>query len=289
MNKTLTVNTRAERTARQDAALEDELKALQAAKDGNIITPEGEVISAEDDNTKKIKAAEKRVADTKSFFQKQVNDLSKTVETLQAQLADATKKQIKFPKTEEEVTEWVSKYPDVAAIVETIAMKKVQELRSDVDAQKSVLAEQRYENEFNKQMARIIGEHKDFPDLQSDEEFNEWVQKQPKSTRSVFDSEQPIPYEDLEDSADTAIYAISLYKALTKKPEKKVDTARDAARTVPTRNNTPAPQTEHRSDLVYASDIEKLGRRGYTDEIDAMVNKAMLEGRFVDDLTGAAR
>jgi len=290
VNNTLrTVNTRALRAAREDAALEAEIKAVEAAKHGNVIDDQGQEVSAEDAVTKQIKSLEKRVSDTKSYFQKRENDLVKQVETLQVQLADATKKQIKFPKTEEEVSEWVAKFPDVAAIVETIAMKKVQDLRADVDAQKSDLATQRYEVEFNRQMGRIIGEHGDFPELQSDEDFNEWIQKQPKHIRSVFDSEQPIPYEDLEDAADTAIYALSLYKALTKKPEPKKEVARDAARSVVTRNNSAPPQVDRRPDLVYASDIAKLSNKQYTDEIDAMVNKAMLEGRFVDDIHGAAR
>ena len=38
-----------------------------------------------------------------------------------------TKKEIKLPKTEAEIEEWAKEYPDVAGIVETIAIKKAKE------------------------------------------------------------------------------------------------------------------------------------------------------------------
>jgi hypothetical protein len=286
--KQYTINTRAVRSERAEAELDDEIKALEAAKNGKILDENGNELTVEDSVQKQIKALEKRVSDTKSYFQKRENDLVKQVDTLQTQLLDATKKQIKFPKTEEEVTEWVAKYPDVAAIVETIAMKKVQEVRSELDEQKNTLAEQKYEVEFNKQMNRIVTAHNDFADLQGDEDFVEWVQKQPKNIRSVFDTDIPIPYGDLEDAADTAIYAISLFKELNKKAAKKQPDNRDAARSVLNRNNAPVLNLDKRADLVYESDIEKLTSRQYTDEIDAMVNKAMSEGRFVYDGQSAA-
>lgn len=288
MNKILrTVNTRELREAREDEALAAELKAIEDLK--NAPRDENDVPIVDD---KQVKALQKRYDDLRSWSAKKENDLKKEVDALKAQLADATKKQIKFPKTEEEVAEWVQKYPDVAAIVETIAMKKVQELRSDVDKQSTMLAEQKYEVEFNRCMNRIISVHPNFLELREDDDFIEWISTQPKKIRSVFETETPIDIDDLEDAADTAIYAIKVYNLETSKakPAKKADDNRDAARTVLNRSNTPAPVGDKRPDLVYESDIDKLTPRQYTDEIDEMVNKAMREGRFVyDGQSGAAR
>ena len=49
---------------------------------------------------------------------------------LLTQLDSATKKEMKLPKSDEDIEEWSKNYPDVAAIVETIAMKKASEQSS---------------------------------------------------------------------------------------------------------------------------------------------------------------
>lgn len=282
MTKLRTLNTREARYAREDAELEAELAAREQRQEN----PNGQ---SNEELSKEDKSWKKRHDDVKSYMQKQINDLNKKLESVNTQLEDAAKKQIKFPKTEEEVTEWITKYPDVAAIVKTIAMKEVSTVREEVEQQKQSLAEQKYEVEYNKNLNKILKAHSDFFDLQDDEKFTDWLQTQPRYTREAFRDNLPI--DDLEDAADTIISAVELFKLKNKTPAKQpADDRREAARTVVTKNGSAAPRDGKDSNLIYESDImENYKGKLYTDKIDAEVNKAMLEGRFVYDVTGAAR
>ena len=46
-------------------------------------------------------------------------------------LTESTKQEIKLPKSDEDIEAWAKRYPDVAAIVETIAIKKAKEQSAD--------------------------------------------------------------------------------------------------------------------------------------------------------------
>ena len=52
------------------------------------------------------------------------NSLTAKIEALEAQLDKAAKNELVLPKTDEELEAWSKEYPDVAAIIETIADKK---------------------------------------------------------------------------------------------------------------------------------------------------------------------
>ena len=83
---------------------------------------EDEELSAEEKNFKK------RYGDLRRHSQQQQVTLQKQIDELRSQLQSSTEKQIKLPKSEEELNEWARAYPDVAKIVETIAIKKAKEL-----------------------------------------------------------------------------------------------------------------------------------------------------------------
>ena len=46
------------------------------------------------------------------------------IKKLEQQLVESTKSEIKLPKSDEDIEAWAKQYPDVAGIVETIAIKK---------------------------------------------------------------------------------------------------------------------------------------------------------------------
>ena len=87
----------------------------------SIEQPNPEVTSSEEETFKK------RYGDLRRHNQKIIAEKDAQLAEMQKQLATATKKQIKFPKTEQEVAEWATKYPDVAKIIDTIAQKRVTE------------------------------------------------------------------------------------------------------------------------------------------------------------------
>ncbi len=100
---------------------EEELEQLMAEQKGEAPEQEAEPANAEE------KSFKKRYGDLRRHQQEKEKELSAKIEALQAQLSEATKKEINLPKSDEDIEAWAAKYPDVAAIVETIAIKKAKE------------------------------------------------------------------------------------------------------------------------------------------------------------------
>jgi len=71
----------------------------------------------------------KRYGDLRRHMQSQMSGKDKEIEELRSHLSQATQKQIKFPKSDSEVAEWVKKYPDVAKIIDSIAQRRVLKVR----------------------------------------------------------------------------------------------------------------------------------------------------------------
>jgi hypothetical protein len=66
----------------------------------------------------------KRYGDLRRHSQKKESEMQKQLDDMRQQLTQLTAKEIKLPKSEEELASWAAQYPDVAKIVETIAIKK---------------------------------------------------------------------------------------------------------------------------------------------------------------------
>ena len=79
------------------------------------------------------KTFKKRYGDLRRHSQKQQKDFDEKISALQKQLDESTKSQIELPKTEEELEEWSKEYPDVAAVIETIAIKKSREQSKEIE------------------------------------------------------------------------------------------------------------------------------------------------------------
>jgi hypothetical protein len=248
--------------------------------DASIVTP-----NAPDEDEDKLKTPEdnswkKRYSDLRSHAQKREDSLKAELDAAKAQLDAAVKKQIKFPETEEEVEAWITKYPKVAGIVKTIAMKEAQNASLEVDKKVQALNEREAINAKREAYAALLAAHSVFEAIVQDQVFLDWVEDQPKY---IYEALYVNDYD-----ARAAIRAIDLFKADTK-PQKKVQPdTRDAARTVKTPSNSQSPAGGD-SDVVLESWVESLGRKGYTAEVDAKVSEAMRNGKFVYDISGAAR
>ena len=59
--------------------------------------------------------------DTSKQKEKEYED---RIQALEQQLNESTKQEIKLPKSDEDIEAWAKQYPDVAAIVETLQLKK---------------------------------------------------------------------------------------------------------------------------------------------------------------------
>ena len=105
---------------------EEELEKLKKQAQGETEEPvtEEKAEDKEEPKNAEEKTFKKRYGDLRRHSQEKEREFQKQLDELKAQLEKATKKEIKLPKTEEEIEEWAKEYPDVAGIVETIAIKK---------------------------------------------------------------------------------------------------------------------------------------------------------------------
>jgi len=218
---------------------------------------------------------EKRYSDLRRHSQQKQDELSRRIETMEAQLSDATKQQIKFPKSEEEIQAWSQKYPEVAAIVDTIARKRASEVADETDKRLAKLREREEQSVRKSAYEQLLEIHPDFDDIKSDPEFREWVDEQPSY---IFDA----LYKNGTD-ARAAARAVDLYKVDMKKAGKAVsDPSKDAARDVAAGgSSTPKSTSKPKwSD----SKVKALSDREY-DKYEAEIEEAMRSGNYLYDLT----
>ena len=151
-------------------------------------------------------------------------------------LEQSTKQEIKLPKSDEDIEAWASKYPDVAAIVETIAIKKAKEQASGLEARVKEIDEMRDKANRDKAEIELMAAHPDFADIRDSDEFHEWAEEQPKWIQDAL-------YEN-DDDARAASRAVDLYKADKGIKTKKSSSSKDAAKAISKTNTRSEPSGE---------------------------------------------
>ena len=258
---------------------EEELKQLMENNpQDNNPDNEPEPDSAEERSFKK------RYGDLRRHSQKQQVELQKQIDDLKSQLETTAKQGINLPKTEEELDAWVREYPDVARIVETIAIKKAREQSQELETRLQKINAMAEETAKEKAEAELMRLHPDFARIRDQDEFHEWVEKQPRWVQSAL--------YDNESDAVSAARAIDLYKAdkgITAKRSRQSDKDDSiaAARTVRATNKARV-EFESEDGLFYESQVEKMSSREYEKNQEAII-AAIRAGKFVYDKTGHAR
>lgn len=251
---------------------EAELKALE--------TP-AEPTEAEPEN-KEEATFKKRYGDLRRHSQQKETQLQKQIDELRQQLETVTKQEIKLPKSDEEVDEWVRNYPDVAAIVETIAIKKAREMTETLNVRMKKVDEMEASTKVERTRAELMRLHPDIDDLKDSDEFHDWMEKQPLKIQNAV-------YEN-DDDAESAAAVIDLFKLKTgygakKKPA--ADNGKDAAKAVNARSGRSQPAITD-SDVIRESDVKRMSDREYEANEDKIMT-AMRSGKFVYDISGNAR
>jgi hypothetical protein len=228
------------------------------------------------------KSFKKRYGDLRRHTQKQQMDMQKQIEDLKTQLEQSTTKQIRMPKSEEELDQWTREFPDVAKIVETIAMKKAKEISKSLEERLAKLDEREADTMRQKAEAELMRIHPDFDTIREQSEFHDWVESQPKWVQQAL-------YENDAD-AISAARAIDLYKAdmgLTNKKVSKREAAKDAAKSVG-KSSKASFDSENEQGLIYESQVDRMSSQEYERNQEAIVN-AIKTGKFVYDKSGSAR
>ena len=243
--------------------------------------PKAKEVEAEDDKSLSAeeKTFKKRYGDLRRHLQTKEKEYEDQINQVKKQLDEATRKEIQLPKSEEDLDAWANKYPDVAAIVESIAIKKAKEQNQHLEARVQEIKEMQTNVSREKAEAQLLAYHPDFNDIKETDEFHEWADEQPKWIQDAL-------YEN-ESDAKAAARAIDLYKADKGISAKKKDTSKDAAKTVTTRSTKGQPDTEA-TGMIKESDVNNMSAQEYEKNADTIM-ESIRSGKFIYDLSGNAR
>ena len=256
---------------------QEELDKLIAENKGEVKEEaqeqEPEPTSAEE------KTFKKRYGDLRRHAQQKEADLQEQINQLKEQLDSATKKQIELPKSDEDIEAWTKKYPDVAGIVETIAIKKSKEQAKELEDRIQKINEMQESATKEKAEVELLKLHPDFVDIREDDDFHNWAEEQPQWVQKAL-------YEN-DNDAMSAARAIDLYKA-DRNIGKKKTSSKDAALATNPKSTRTKPQTNEESTYLRESQVQKMSSQEYERRADEVM-EAIRTGKFVYDVSGSAR
>ena len=256
---------------------EEELEQLIAENKGEVKEEaeqqEPEPTSAEE------KTFKKRYGDLRRHAQQKEADLQEQINQLREQLDSATKKQIELPKSDEDIEAWTKKYPDVAGIVETIAIKKSKEQSKELEDRIQKINEMQESATKEKAEVELLKIHPDFVDIREDDDFHNWAEEQPQWVQKAL-------YEN-DNDAMSAARAIDLYKA-DRNIGKKKTSSKDAALATNPKSTRTKPQANEESTYLRESQVQKMSSQEYEKRADEVM-EAIRTGKFIYDVSGSAR
>lgn len=263
--------------------IEQEEAELKQLTEKNTEKADSSEENTEDDSnlSAEEKSFKKRYGDLRRHSQQQALALQKQIDELKQQLTKSTENQIKLPTSEDELATWAKTYPDVAKIVETIAIKKAKEQTAALDERFKALDERDKLTAREKAELELLKLHPDFDTIRDTDDFHNWAEEQPAWVQQAL-------YENDTD-ARSAARAIDLYKIdrnIGKSKPKKEDTS--AAQGIRTRGERSAPVGEDANGVIYESQVAKMSTLQYEKNLET-IQKAMQTGKFVYDLSGNAR
>jgi hypothetical protein len=270
--------TQEERIKKEEAELEQLLKEQK----GEVETEakEAENNNEEEPTSAEEKTFKKRYGDLRRHTQEKEREFQKQLNDLKEQLDKATKKEMKLPKSDEDISEWAKEYPDVAAIVETIATKKAREQSEDIAKRIKEIDERDANSVKEKAELELLRIHPDFVDIRESDDFHDWAEDQPQWVQNAL-------YENNND-AKSAARAIDLYKAdkgISKTKEKSDDAG--AAKAVTTKGKT-TPSETSKSVGFKESQVDKMSPQEYEAKSEQIM-EAIRSGNFIYDISGNAR
>jgi len=260
---------------------EEELARLVEEQKGESKNSEEEVESEKEPTSAEEKTFKKRYGDLRRHTQEKEQQFQKQLNELKAQLEKATKKEMKLPKSDEDIEAWAKDYPDVAKIVETIAMKKAMEQSKALEERVKQIDEMQLSAVKDKAEAQLLSLHPDFNEIRESDDFHNWAEEQPKWVQDAL-------YEN-DNDARSAARAIDLYKAdrgISKSNKTKRDTS--AAKAVNTHGAKTKIDADSNNSKIRESTVQKMSAQEYESKSESIM-EAIRSGNFIYDISGNAR
>ena len=146
------------------------------------IEAEKQEVEATKDKPYKRPNYKKRYDDLKTHYDSRLNEFKAREQEL-IQEAVSNRPEYKAPKSAEELEEFKNEYPDVMAVVETVAHLQSESKTKVLEERLSAL--QNRENEIIRKDAEknLREKHPDFDEIRNSDEFQEWANSQPESIK----------------------------------------------------------------------------------------------------------
>ena len=233
----------------------------------------------------------KRYDDLKRHYDTKLNEWKQEKELLAARLSVEAKKHDiqELPKTEEELSEFKEKYPDVYDVVETISTLQANERVKDIEERLQDLRLKEQEAVVQTAEKQLLNVHPDFELLKDNDMFLSWLDEQPSSIADgIYKNNTDVKWAarviDLF-KADNNIRPAKNRKKSTNKRPKSSTSRNDSAAQAVTRTNTKMSLEQFQDDKKVWSvqEIARLKPREY-ELVEKEIDKAVREGRVVDSV-----
>jgi hypothetical protein len=185
-----------------DEGLDEEIEALEAARDGKA---EEDAIEDKVPDTQEEITFKKRYGDLRRHSQKTEAKLQAQITALEDRLNASQANEMSLPRTDEELAAWVKEYPDAASMVETLAAKKAKELMAGFDSKFQRVDTLNAEINEAKLKRDLLLLHPDYEEVAESVEWGDFVDKLSSRHQSML--------LDPDADADTISGYITMYKA----------------------------------------------------------------------------
>ena len=261
---------------------EEDLKKLleETTSDGQKEEDQDSTEEKEEPKGAEERTFKKRYGDLRRHSQEKEKEYQKKLQDLEVQLSTATKIEMKLPKSDEDIEAWTKEYPDVAKIVETIAIKKAREQSAELEDRIKRIDEMNESATKERAEVELLKIHPDFEDIRDSDDFHNWAEEQPKWVQDAL-------YEN-DDDARSAARAIDLYKSdrsISKKGTS--NSGKEAAKAVNTKSKDNTP-SDNKNGVIKESDVQRMSADDYEKNSD-MIMEAIRSGNFLYDISGSAR
>ena len=261
---------------------EEDLKKLleETTSDGQKEEDQDSTEEKEEPKGAEERTFKKRYGDLRRHSQEKEKEYQKKLQDLELQLSTATKKEMKLPKSDEDIEAWTKEYPDVAKIVETIAIKKAREQSAELEDRIKRIDEMNESATKERAEVELLKIHPDFEEIRDSDDFHNWAEEQPKWVQDAL-------YEN-DDDARSAARAIDLYKSdrsISKKGTS--NSGKEAAKAVNTKSKVNTP-SDNKNGVIKESDVQRMSADDYEKNSD-MIMEAIRSGNFLYDISGSAR
>jgi len=179
---------------------------------------------------------------------------------------------IRLPKSPEELDEFKSKYPDVYAVVQTVAAMQAQEQSEGLKKELETIKGREKEMKVQSAYKVLVAAHPDFNDIRNSDKFLMWLDDQPDSisegiTKNNTDSKW-------------AIRVLDLYKADTGLKTKSNKSNASAAEAVRTPSSREVPTDKNANKKIWKmEEIAKLKSWEF-EKLEKEIDLARAEGRI---------